>query len=91
MSAQPQPPSFHADLEEVYSAVTITLGDPPLLEFVRPPHGFTHPLTLEQLKDLSMGRFSAGLDAQLHACTLPPAEPLSEADRATIARLAGEA
>lgn len=91
MHEQAQPPVFHADLEVAYSEVEITLGDPPTFAFVRSPFNFTRPMSLDELRGLAEGQFGADLDAQLRACTLPPATPLSDGDRARIVRLADEA
>lgn len=92
MSSDPtQPRSFHADLDGAYGEVEITLGDEPTVTFSRPPFGFTRPLPREELRALAAGRFGAGFDAQLRACTLPPAAPLGEAEREGIVRLADRA
>lgn len=92
MSSDPtQPRSFHADLDGAYGEVEITLGDEPTVTFSRPRFGFTRPLPREELRALAAGRFGAGFDAQLRACTLPPAAPLGEAEREGIVRLADRA
>ncbi len=91
MSTQPQPRVFHTDLEGNYSEVEITLDDPPTFAFVRGPFNFTRPLPRDELRELAEGRFGADLDAQLRACTSPPAPPFSDADRERIVRLADEA
>ncbi|HEX5502458.1 MAG TPA: hypothetical protein VFW96_07525 [Thermomicrobiales bacterium] len=85
------PPTFHTDLATAYGEVEITLGDEPTIAFSRSPFGFTRPLPADELRELAAGRFGPGLDAQLHACTLPPDPPLADADRARIVALAAEA
>lgn len=91
MTGTAHPPTFHANLTEAYGEVAITLDEPPILAFSRPPFGFTRPLPLDALRDLAGGQFGADFDAQLRACTLPPSPPFSEADRARIVRLAADA